>query len=57
MYDIKNEYEIYTGYFVNFTKGEGTRLKVLFIFILASIKHRKCLKESNLKCYPTQIRN
>ncbi|CAD8125247.1 unnamed protein product [Paramecium sonneborni] len=27
MYDIQNEYEIYTGYFTNFTQGEGTRLK------------------------------
>ncbi|CAD8126681.1 unnamed protein product [Paramecium sonneborni] len=27
MYDINNEYEIYTGYFTNFTQGEGTRLK------------------------------
>lgn len=28
IYYIKNEYEIYTGYYTNFTKGEGTRLKV-----------------------------
>ncbi|CAD8089201.1 unnamed protein product [Paramecium primaurelia] len=27
MYDLTNEYEIYTGYFTNFTQGEGTRLK------------------------------
>ncbi|CAK92037.1 unnamed protein product (macronuclear) [Paramecium tetraurelia] len=27
MFDLTNEYEIYTGYFTNFTQGEGTRLK------------------------------
>ena len=38
LYDIKHEYEIYSGNFTNLTKGDGLYRKVILLYIIIRLK-------------------